>query len=142
MWVQFLLRAVWGKTFSHRKLKKKIRALVIRIRHFKKNAWSVTSVRMWRIFPPKDLKNTAPKIRMRQFFFSKIVIFQSTLPIKWTFSLVVLYHHLLLLKGTAFLIFYSLSIYIYSVNHKRFKFNKVFILLNYLQSQGKLLKWY
>ena len=88
-------------------------------------------------FPAKRLrKNTAPKIRMRQFFFfSKIVIFQSTLPIKWTFSLVVLYHHLLLVKGTVFL-------YIYSVNHKRFKFNRVFILLNYLQSQGKLLKWY
>ena len=33
-------------------------------------------------------KNTAPKIRMRQFFFPKIVIFRSTLPIKWTFSLV------------------------------------------------------
>ena len=24
---------------------------------------------MWRIFPPKDLENTVPKIRMRCFFF-------------------------------------------------------------------------
>ena len=70
---------------------------------------------MWRIFPPKE--NTAPKIRMRQFFFfenSDISVYVAN---KMNFLLfVALYYHLLLVKSTAFLIFYCLSIYIYTLS--------------------------
>ena len=88
---------------------------------FKKNAWSVSNICLnVANFPAKRLrKNTAPKKSMRQFFFffenSDISVYVAN---KLNFSLV-LYYHLLLVKSTAFLIFYCLSIYIfYSVNHK------------------------
>ena len=68
-----VIREFCGFTFSHQKPFKKIRALVIRIRHFLKNAWSVSNIcSNVANFPAKRLrKNTAPKIRMRQFFFSE-----------------------------------------------------------------------
>ena len=97
----------------------------------------VTSVQMWRIFPPKDLeKIRRPEYACANLFFENSDISVYVVNKMNFFSLVVLYYHLLLVKSTAFRIFYCLSIYIlYSVNHKSFKFNKVFIRLNYLQSQ-------
>ena len=105
------IREFCGFTFSHRKPFKKIRALVIRIRHFLKNAWSVSNIcSNVANFPAKRLRR--PKYACANFFFPKIVIFQSTLPMKWTFSLV------LSSTFSQKYSFYCLSLYIlYSVNH-------------------------
>ena len=83
--------------------------------------------KMWRIFPPKDLEKYGAQNTHASIFFqnsdisvyvaNKMNFFNCCLVLSPTFSQKYSFSHL--------------SIYIYSVNHKSFKFNKVFILLNY-----------